>query len=50
MIFADDLDRPAVRQRLVDGEIEAGVGRLERRTVQRAAPILSCARPHVGQT
>ncbi len=41
MIFSDDLDRPAVRQRLVDGEIQTGVGRLHRRTVERTAPILS---------
>ena len=39
MLLADHLDRPTVRQRLVDGEIEARVGSLERRSVERAAPV-----------
>ena len=39
MLLADHLDRPAVRQRLVDGEIETGVGRLQGRAVERAAAV-----------
>ena len=39
MLLANDLDRPAVGQRLVDGEIEAGVGRLQSRPVERTAPV-----------
>ena len=46
------VDRPAVRQRLVDGEIQTGVSRLHRRSVERTAPVLSLRPPtgraHVG--
>src|SRR3954465_4525348 len=52
MGLTDDLDRPAVRQRLVDGEIQTGVSRLHRRSVERTAPVPSLRPPtgraHVG--
>ena len=45
MLLADHLDRPAVRQRLMDGEIEARLGGLERRSVERAAPFRRLCAP-----
>jgi hypothetical protein len=49
MLLADHLDGPAVSKRLVDGEIEAGVGGLESRPVERAAPVVGL-RTATGRT
>ena len=48
MLLADHLDRPAVGQRLVDGEIQACVGRLHRRSIERTAPVLRLRPPARG--
>ena len=49
MLLADHLDRPAVGQRLMDGEVEATVRRLESRPVEWAAPALGL-RTATGRT
>ena len=45
MLIADHLHRPAVSQRLVEGEIESGFSRLKSCPVERAAPVVRLRAP-----